>query len=253
MDNTTVLLDSSSNSDISFPWVHTPHLDPENLKGNSIIHHINNLTSQNNFMKDKIQSLLSRVSCTDALVDHHSEYISTLESNLARLDQYGRRQNIEIAGIPESINNNNLEKNVIEILKKIGLPFIQHYDIVGCHRLGKKDRFGNRNTIVRFVNRKAAFTCLQNRKLLPRCKDLGFNHLFIMENLCPSFKSIFETLNTLKGEGRVKSVWSRNGIVHFKYTENPNERAKKIFHKKDFDIFFVDLESKKNNIASGNV
>ena len=76
-----------------------------------------------------------------------------------------------------------------------------------------------------------------------------------MENLCPSYKSILDSMFNLKNEGRTKNVWTSNGVVHFKYTDNPRERAKKVFHKKDIDIFFVDHDgkNKNNNIASGNM
>ena len=37
------------------------------------------------------------------------------ESDINRLDEYSRRSNIEIAGIPDSVGDNELEKKVLEI------------------------------------------------------------------------------------------------------------------------------------------
>ena len=179
--------------------------------------------------------------------------ILNLENHIARLDQYGRRPNIEIVGITESISDKQLEITVIKILNKIGTSNVQHYDIVGCHRLRSKDRFGNRNTIVRFVNRKIAYSSLRNKKLVYKCRDMGFSNLSIVENLCPTNKSIFEMMNKLKSEGRLSNVWSYNGTIHFKYTNNSDEMAKKVLNKKDISIFFNSSQGKKNYIAPGNV
>ena len=43
------------------------------------------------------------------------------------LEQYGRRNNLEITGIPDDVDGQNLEEKVIEFLDKIE----------ACHRMGK--------------------------------------------------------------------------------------------------------------------
>ena len=121
---------------------------------------------------------------------------------------------------------------------------IQHYHIVGCHRLNKRDKNGNRNTIIRFLNRKDAIACLQNRKQLHLCRELGFNNLFAMENLCPSYQSIFDNLMERKNNGQMKRIWSYNGVIHFKFSDKANEKPKKIFHECDLNYYFKDGEKK---------
>ena len=150
----------------------------------------------NELAKIKAKHLMS-----EAKIDENLDYIYFLEREVARLDQYGRRENVELIGIPESIGHRDLEATVIRILRKIGLDHIQHYNIAACHRLRSKDRFGNRNTIVRFVNRKDSISCLKSRKKLQLCRELGFNNIYITENLCPSNRSIFEELSNLKKRG----------------------------------------------------
>ena len=44
----------------------------------------------------------------------------------------------------------------------------------------------------------------------------------------------------LKAEGEIKKLWTFNGIVNFKKTDNINERPKKILHENEFDKFFPD-------------
>ena len=93
-------------------------------------------------------------------VSNYLEYIHRLEKEVSRLDQYGRRENIELAGLPSKIPDRELEYVVINILKHIGLNNIQPYDIAACHRLRSTDKFGNKNVIIRFINRKDAIICI---------------------------------------------------------------------------------------------
>ena len=47
--------------------------------------------------------------------------IYSAEENINSLEQYGRRNNIEITGIPESVENEKFEETVVEVLNKIEL------------------------------------------------------------------------------------------------------------------------------------
>jgi len=64
--------------------------------------------------------------------------MSSLEFDINDLEQYGRRQNLEIPGILMSDNENNAEteNKVLTVLKKID-ENISHDDIDIAHRLGK--------------------------------------------------------------------------------------------------------------------
>ena len=77
-----------------------------------------------------------------------------LEKSQAKEEQYSRRNNVEISGIPHEILDNNLEDKVIDICKDAGIE-IGHMDIEGCHGLplSKKNTGGTKRVIVKFVNR----------------------------------------------------------------------------------------------------
>ena len=82
----------------------------------------------------------------------------------------GRRNIIVISGIPDSIDNNQLEDSVTEILTDISINVASN-DIEFCHRIGKKDsRIGSTKTIIHFVNRKHAKQALSNKKKLSQVK-----------------------------------------------------------------------------------
>ena len=67
----------------------------------------------------------------DENMDLHND-LENLNFDMAKLDRYGRRNNIEIGGIPEVITN--LEETTIAILKMINIDCTSR-DIEGCHRL----------------------------------------------------------------------------------------------------------------------
>lgn len=188
-----------------------------------------------NIMELEMENLMGRVDENKDIIQKQTEHIYTLEKELTKLEQYGRRENIEIIGIPSKITQQKLETEVLKILKKIGLQHLSHYDIVGCHRVGQKDNNGIRNTIVRFLHRKDTINCLKLKKNLHLCNSMGYSNLTIIENLCPVNKSIFENLSELKKTGNVNEVWTFNGIANYKLTADKNEKPKKVYHKYDME------------------
>ena len=159
-----------------------------------------------------------------------------MDKDLSQFQQYGRRENIEISGIPESVHANFLEDTVINILRRIGVHNLKPDEIIGCHRLKKINKDKPANVIVRFLNRKRAHQCLRNRPNLRWNSE--FPNLFIVENLCPKYRSIFDACNELKKKGKISHVWSYNGTVHFKTSNNLKDRGIKIFHISDLDEHF---------------
>ena len=82
--------------------------------------------------------------------DSLKEKIIDLDISRNKLDQYTRRNNIEIQGILATVSGDHLEHKVLDICKSMNLT-VENSDIEGCHRIGK----GNpKTTILRFVNRK---------------------------------------------------------------------------------------------------
>ena len=60
-----------------------------------------------------------------------------MENN--QLDQYGRRNNLEISGIPDEIDGTFLEKTSIAILKSINVD-VETSRIEACHQVGKNEK-----------------------------------------------------------------------------------------------------------------
>ena len=62
--------------------------------------------------------------------------VKFLENKFNHLEQYGRRKNIEVSGIPDSAGDNELECLVIKILKAIDID-VDDRDVEACHGIGK--------------------------------------------------------------------------------------------------------------------
>ena len=166
--------------------------------------------------------------------------LTAVEKEISRLDQYGRRENIEILNIPKTVDDDKLEETVIKIFKSLGLG-IDKFSIVGCHRIKRKTRNNIPSVIVRFLHRKDAIDCMSKRKEIKECGEkMGFKNLFIVENLCPSYSSIFEQIYKKKEWGEINNVWTNNGVINVKFTKNSKEKPTKIYHSEDYDYYFSD-------------
>ena len=86
--------------------------------------------------------------------------ITELERSHYLYLQYGRRNSVEISGIPSTIETENLEDEVIKIYNTAGVKVhdraLTKFDIEAAHRIGRKGV-----TIVRFTNRKFAYQGLR--------------------------------------------------------------------------------------------
>ena len=132
-----------------------------------------------------LSKLQKRVKKLEEFLEDAEERIYKNEVELNRLNQYTRRENIEIVGIPDSVKQADLEKSVLSIFTSMSIA-CNSYDIAACHRLSKKkDNQVSKNTIVRFICRKKVAEILSKKKMLNDddvIKDLGCEY-FICENL----------------------------------------------------------------------
>ena len=112
--------------------------------------------------------------------------ILVLETDLKNQDQYNRRNNLDIQGIPDSVPDDQLKEKVIELFNQINVK-INTFDIEDCHRMGKSKK----TTIVCFANRKNCKAVLEKKLSVSRKLDnekLGFQsdaRIFVSESSTP--------------------------------------------------------------------
>ena len=109
-----------------------------------------------------IQNLRNECNRLNNVVSEMSLKIVNLESKYNSLEQYGRRNNLEISGIPDSIEQSNLEDKVVQIFDKIGVN-LSNNEIEACHRIVKSKNC-SKTIIVYLINREECKSALLNRK-----------------------------------------------------------------------------------------
>ena len=109
----------SNSSNLSFNF-NMDFLNAENspLKHESL--DLASLVSNINFIKATFMELIAKNSDLSIQVNKLAEKVLTLEKDLAFSQQYGRRENIEITGIPESGGNEHLLNYILLLFQKIG-------------------------------------------------------------------------------------------------------------------------------------
>ena len=148
-----------------------------------------------------------------------------LERDIAEVQQYVRRNNIEICGIPDEITTDKLEDTVISIAKAANVV-IRKGDIEACHRLFKKpSQVGPKKTIVRFVNRKMCEALLRKNKSFSQRTTIEKTGLkgkiYINNNLCGYYKMLWGKAKSLYTSESIEKFWVYNGTVNIKrFDEN---------------------------------
>ena len=220
-------LENSSNNDIDiksiFDKLHNFELLIHEEKHKNHIN-IKNMENELNIIKNENKNLTDEVK-------HIYDQLYDIEIRLIDTEQYNRRQNLIITGIPESIKQNDLELTVIDILRSIGLQ-ISSYEIVGCHRLYKpKNSKYAAKTIVRFINRKATEYCMFYRKRLAEVKSFIGMNLRFQENLCEANEHVLKWSRDLKKYDFIHEYYIRNGFI--KIIVNKDDPPIKIHHPDD--------------------
>ena len=179
-------------------------------------------------------------------VDALEDKVIALEKNENLLEQYGRRNNLEITGIPDNVSHSDLENKVLDILNSIDVK-VTSVDIEACHRIGKSMK-NSKRTIVRFVNRKFSKQALYNRKRLAKIDkhSLGLSNtnLFLNENLTIVNNRIAFHCRSLKRNGLITKTYTTDGIVHIAKTES--SKPQKILHLNELVEMFPDFQFEEN-------
>ena len=194
-------------------------LDIELLNLEDVI--IKNLQVQNERLRKKVNVLENKV--------------LTLESEHNSLEQYGRRNNIEITGIPDNVTDQILEEKVVDILSEISVD-VSPKDIEACHRVCVSKN-NSKKTIVRFINRNHAKKALTSRKNLRKSSSPNCN-VFINENLTVKNNEIAFLSRKRKRSGHLTKIYARDGKVHISSPEIHRGKVLKIYHINDlFNLF----------------
>ena len=180
-------------------------------------------------------------------VNNLENKVMSLEINGNHLEQYGRRNNLEITGIPDDVSDENLEEKVIQVLSEIQVS-VSSSDIEACHRTGKsKNSSKKKKTIVRFINRKYAKKGVINKKGLININKSSLSmsssdNIFINENLTPMNNKIAFHCRKLKRNGQIDKTYSRDGVIHIASSNIRDGKVIKILHMSMLLDIFPDFD-----------
>ena len=187
---------------------------------------IENLVNENKRLSEKVRIL-------EANFNSLNERMIANEINIADQQQRSRRNNMEIHGIPDSVNDENLEGKVLDVLNSVSSDTYASEDLEACHRLPSKD--GPKPVILRFANRKKRDAAFSTKKFLKgkNLNDIGINNaVYFNECHSPYIKKLAYFGRKLKKSNKIAQLSTTNGVVKIKITNE--SRWIKISHELHF-------------------
>ena len=157
------------------------------------------------------------------------------------LEQYTRKNSLEIHGLPERVYSDT-ESAVIKIANALHVN-IQSDDIEISHKLKGKE--GKRPIIVKFCSHKSKSMLYKQRIKLRNVKiadifpsytaatESNQDRIYINENLTPYRKDVLKEANQRKRNNLLTSVWTLDGKIYVK--TSPDGERIRIFSTDDLD------------------
>ena len=167
------------------------------------------------------------------------EQLFEQDCRIIECEQYSRRENLIISGIPDSVTDDQLRDKIVDILADLDID-VNYHDISTCHRLGRSNRGYPARVIVRFTNRQIVHDCLAIKHTLKnKRRRLGMNLRFF-ENLSKSNEECLRMCKWLKESNVIHDYFLRNGFV--KAVETEGSKPFKIRHPDIIKNTFRDIE-----------
>ena len=171
------------------------------------------------------------------------------------MEYYGRRNNLEIKGIPTSISD-ELEKTAA-ILNSLNVN-LDSSDVEVCQRIGRSKDGKPKKTIIRIVNRKFCKKALLNKKKLSSAAINDNvtqlkNKVFISENLTNYNNKIAFYCRRLKKTSLVEKCYSRDRVVHIVTKDEWRDKATKALHMNQLLELFPDFVFSDSRNSTGDV
>ena len=155
-----------------------------------------------------------------------------LENSLDTLEQYTRKNSLEIHGIPENLYPSTQDA-VIKVAEALNISIVPS-DVEICHKL--KRNKGPQPILVKFLSHQTKSklyrerTKLRNVKIsdiYPSSSSSVEGRIFIHENLTSYRKEIVAEANRRRRDGTLLSIWTLDGKIYVK--TSPDGTPKKIY------------------------
>jgi hypothetical protein len=153
------------------------------------------------------------------------------DTRMDNIEQYLRRDCIEITGIP-TVSQDNPKQIAVELGEMLGIEVTEHHISI-AHRLPPTRKIRNR-IIVKFVHRnmKEEFYKRRSKLIGKKSKDIPSvakeygktihesNSIFINESLTSCRKKLLGRVNEYRRSNRWKHIWTINGKILLRQSDN---------------------------------
>ena len=186
-------------------------LDVEFTKGQ-----VDFLVKENKGLKSKAKYLEEQVKASKKELEDMEQRLDEVEAKHDDLEQYTRKFNLVIHGIPEREEEDNIE-NVIKLGKLLEVN-LSSGDIDIVHRMKTKSKDKPRPIIARFSNYNAKSKLYKARVNLRNVdlQDLGAEKIFINENLTAWRAELFKEARKVKKKYNNGKTWTVDGKIFLK-------------------------------------
>lgn len=204
---------------------------------------ISTIESTVNYISAQYDELLKSLKATNAeiksLKDENSRLrtdmqacvirVQHLEEENARQQQWSRLQNIEVAGVPESKDENAVDI-IIKLAKKIGIP-IESSDVEFAHRVQARQpntTTRGRSIIARFRQRhtKDMIVAASRKHRGIKPSDIGLGSevrsdsiIYFNEHLTKNNRLLLKETKTKAREANFKFTWTKNCRIYVRRNE----------------------------------
>ncbi|KAB0790208.1 hypothetical protein PPYR_15454, partial [Photinus pyralis] len=145
----------------------------------------------------------------NAAVDSVKRENVFLREKVDALEQYSRRNNIRLFGIPEE-KNENIQEVVIDAFNNVGIP-VTSDSIDRLHRVGKSlDSSKTRPIIIKFISYKSKHMVVTSKRKFKGTK------CSIQEDLTVPRLQLLKEVQEIVGR---KQTWTMDGVIFAKHKD----------------------------------
>lgn len=171
-------------------------------------------------LKDSLQLVLQPLqnsieNLTEQLKKSEQRCID-LESKNDDLEQYTRRQNLRISGIPENAGENT-DDLVLDFFTKTMKVEVDMNEIDRSHRVGRPGSKFTRDLIVRFTSWKSRQKIMKTRKAVYEHNKRHKTSYYVFEDLTKNRSILAYHARQLKKSREIKDTWTSDGKIFIKH------------------------------------
>ena len=175
--------------------------------------------------------MAAAVASKDAEIKALRDELKKTTSQLNELEQYSRRQCVNISGVPET-NNEDVKKLVLELSNVTG-AHLELGDVDVAHRVGKHKPGKTRTIIARFatLTKRQAFydarRALRGARAVPGSQLTGevLGNTYISDNLTQQNELLMYQARQLKKKGKLFAAWSDQGRLKVKENQGASTKV----------------------------